>query len=244
MSIEKARTGKPSRFLNDEGWQERTGQPLESAQRSGGVSGDGMLGRADGITRETCPRGAQAPTPGTTLETGKAGAARAGVGVLHSSEEVLVTGMERRRGGCADANGAARTRRWPERDSNTHDARIGIGSSKSAIDALTDERKESDKQHSESRMREIRTSGLMRGRPERSLASGLSFRQVLPTLLNRRLAQPLHNSQPIRRVGLPPKSCTHEEQPQGRVARCPARAALSGKCWRELSGARRPNPGP
>ena len=184
MSIEKERTGKPSRFLNDEGWQERTGQPLESAQRSGGVSGDGMLGRADGITRETCPRGPQAPTPGTTLETGKADAAGAGVGVLHSSEEVLVTGMERRRGGCADANGAARTRRWPERDSNTHDARIGIGSSKSAIDALTDERKESDKQHSESRMREIRTSGLMRGRPPGGhWPSRLSSRLGLPTLL-------------------------------------------------------------
>jgi hypothetical protein len=97
MSIETERTGKPSRYLNDEGRKERTGQPLESAQRSGGVSGDGMLGRADGITRETCPRGAQAPTPGTTLETGKAEAARAGAGVLHSSEEALENGVERRR---------------------------------------------------------------------------------------------------------------------------------------------------
>ena len=110
MSIEKERTGKPSRFLNDEGWQERTGQPLESAQRSGGVSGDGMLGRADGITRETCRRGAQAPTPGTTLETGKAGAARAGVGVLHSSEEALENGVERRRGSSAEACEAERER--------------------------------------------------------------------------------------------------------------------------------------
>jgi hypothetical protein len=95
MSIEKARTGKPSRYLNDEGREERTGQPLESAQRSGGVSGDGMLGRADGVGRETCPRGAQASTPGTTLETGKAEAARAGVGVLHSSEETPENGVER-----------------------------------------------------------------------------------------------------------------------------------------------------
>ena len=142
-----------------------------------------MLGRVTEETRETCQRGAQASTGGTTLETGKVVTARAGVGVLRSSEEVPVTGMERRRGGCADANGAVRTRRWPERDSNTHDARNGVGSSESAIDTLPEERKESGEQHSESRIREIRTSGLMRGRPERSLASGLSSRQVLPTLL-------------------------------------------------------------
>jgi hypothetical protein len=89
------RTGKPSRFLNDEGWQVRTRQPLEFAQRSGGVSGDGMLERADGVTREACPRAEQSATPGTTLETGKAEAARAGVGVLHSSEEAPENGVER-----------------------------------------------------------------------------------------------------------------------------------------------------
>ena len=110
MSIETARTGKPSRYLNDEGRKERTEQPLESAQRSGGVSGDGMLGRADGVTREACPRGAQAPTPGTTLETRKAEAARAGVGVLHSSEEAPENGVERRRGSSADACEAERER--------------------------------------------------------------------------------------------------------------------------------------
>ena len=110
MSIETARTGKPSRYLNDEGWQGRTGQPFESAQRSGGVSGDGMLGRADGVTRETCPRAEQSATPGTTLETGKVEAARAGVGVLHSSEEDPENGVERRRGSSADACEAERER--------------------------------------------------------------------------------------------------------------------------------------
>ncbi len=195
MSIETARTGKPSRFLNDEGWQGRTRQPLESAQRSGGVSGDGMLERADGVTREACPRAEQSATPSTTLltnkshhitgknnikplitrmnadtskwarvhslrewgrvkqklckqackifafscqsqidgiirahlrnpwlvllqprpargllETGKAEAARAGVGVLHSSEEVPENGVERRQGSSADACEAERER--------------------------------------------------------------------------------------------------------------------------------------
>ena len=69
-----------------------------------------MLGRADGVTRETCSREAQAPTRGTTPETGEAEAARAGVGVLHSSEEVPVMGVERRRGSCADACEAERER--------------------------------------------------------------------------------------------------------------------------------------
>ena len=72
MSIEKETTGKPSLWeLLCEGCQERTGQPLESAYRSGGVGGDSMLGRADGVTRETCPRGARVLTPGTTPETGR-----------------------------------------------------------------------------------------------------------------------------------------------------------------------------
>ena len=77
MSIETERTGKPSRYLNDEGCEERTEQPLQSAQRSGGVSGDGMLGRVTEETRETCLRGAQAPTGGTTPATEKADTVRA-----------------------------------------------------------------------------------------------------------------------------------------------------------------------
>ena len=50
MSIETSATGKANHLPSGEGCQERTGQPLESAQRSGGVSGDGMLGKADGVT--------------------------------------------------------------------------------------------------------------------------------------------------------------------------------------------------
>ena len=93
MSIENNTTGKPSGCLYGEGCQEQTRQPSESAYRSGGVGGDGMLGRAAGITRETCPRGVQAPTPGTTLETKEVKAARAGVGALHSSEEAPGKGI-------------------------------------------------------------------------------------------------------------------------------------------------------
>ena len=62
-----------------------------------------MLGRADGISREACPRVERSTTSGTILETGKAEAALAGVGVLHSSEEAPESGVERRRGSSADA---------------------------------------------------------------------------------------------------------------------------------------------
>ena len=44
MSIDNERTGKPSTCLKCEGCQEQTGQPPQSVQRSGGVSGDGMPG--------------------------------------------------------------------------------------------------------------------------------------------------------------------------------------------------------
>ena len=53
MSIDNERTGKPSAYLKCEGCQEQTGQPPQSVQRSGGVSGDGMLGREARVTQET-----------------------------------------------------------------------------------------------------------------------------------------------------------------------------------------------
>ena len=62
-----------------------------------------MSERATWITRETCAREARASTCGTTPKMGEAATARAGVGVLHSSEEIPEIGMERRRGSCADA---------------------------------------------------------------------------------------------------------------------------------------------
>ena len=108
MSIETGRTAKPSPLPMDEGCQEQTRQPSESAYRCGGVSGDGMQGRATEETREACWRGEQSSTLGTTSETGEAGMATTGVGVLHSSGEVPVMGMERRRGSSAEACEAER----------------------------------------------------------------------------------------------------------------------------------------
>jgi len=67
-----------------------------------------MSGRVTEVTRETCTRGAQAPTGGTTPSTEEAATARAGVGVPHSSDEVPVMGMERRRGSWAEESEAKR----------------------------------------------------------------------------------------------------------------------------------------
>ncbi len=110
MSIERKTTGEPSRCSSGEGCQGRAPQPSRHVHRSGGVGVDSMLGRADGLTRETCSREAQTSTTGTTSVTEKVSSARAGVGVLHSSEEAPVMGVERRRGSCAGACEAERER--------------------------------------------------------------------------------------------------------------------------------------
>ena len=107
MSIENETTGKPSPCPNGEGSQGRTRQPSETAHGSGGVSGDGMSGRATEVTREICLRGAQAPTSCPSLTKGEAGAARAEVGDPRSSDEASEMGVERRRGSCADAHEAS-----------------------------------------------------------------------------------------------------------------------------------------
>ena len=96
MSIENAQTGKPSPCPRGEGCQEQTGQHLQSDQRSGGVSGNGMLGREFRVTQETCARGENASTSGTTSAKREAASAQAGVRVPHSSLEASEIGVERR----------------------------------------------------------------------------------------------------------------------------------------------------
>lgn len=69
-----------------------------------------MLRRATGVSREICLRGTGVPTDGTTLETKEVITAQAEVGVLHSSDEAPVMGVERRRGSWTDMLGAERER--------------------------------------------------------------------------------------------------------------------------------------
>ena len=93
-----------------EGCQGQTGQPSQFAHRSGGDSGDGMRGREARVTQETCLRGENASTSGTTSEKKKAVSARAGVRVPHSSLEAPESGVERRRGSCAEESKTERER--------------------------------------------------------------------------------------------------------------------------------------
>jgi hypothetical protein len=179
MSIENAQTGKPSPCPRGEGCQEQTEQPLESVHRSGGVSGDGMLGREARVTQETCARGENASTSGTTSAKGEAGSARAGVRVPHSSLEAPESGVERRRGSCAEESKAERERGdGPKRivTPTVPETAAGVRKlqrtlcrqGKSMGDRYNTRRMPAHEANrrtaSESRMREIRPSGSMRGR--------------------------------------------------------------------------------
>ena len=178
MSIDNERTGKPSTYLKCEGCQEQTEQPLQSVHRSGGVSGDGMLGREVRVTQETCARGENASTSGTTSAKREVVSARAGVRVPHSSLEAPVIGVERRRGSCAEESKAERERgdgsqgiatpTVPETATGVRKLqRTLYRQAKSTGECpigQTPSNEANRRTASESRMREIRPSGSMRGR--------------------------------------------------------------------------------
>jgi len=69
-----------------------------------------MQGREARVTQETCARGENASTSGTTSAKREAVSARAGVRVPHSSLEALESGVERRRGSCAEESKTERER--------------------------------------------------------------------------------------------------------------------------------------
>ena len=179
MSIENAQTRKPSPCLRGEGCQEQTVQPLQSVHRSGGVSGDGMQGREARVTQETWARGENASTSGTTSAKREAVSARAGVRVPHSSLEALESGVERRRGSCAEGSKAERERgdgpqgiatpTVPETATGVRKLqRTLYRQAKSMGDRHNTRRMPAHEANrrtaSESRMRETRPSGSMRGR--------------------------------------------------------------------------------
>ena len=181
MSIDKERTGKPSPYPMGEGCQGQTGQPSQFAHRSGGVSGDGMRGREARVTQETCLRGESASTSGTTSKKKKAVSARAGVRVPHSSLEAPESGVERRRGSCAEESEAERERGDGPKGIVTPTPTVpetaaGVGNLQRTLYRQAKSRgnrhttrcmlahEANRRTASESRMREIRPSGSMRGR--------------------------------------------------------------------------------
>lgn len=76
--------------------------------RTGDVCEGNMPGKEGGISREICHREAKASTEGTTSHKKEVLSAMAEVGVLRSSDEVPVMGMEQRRGSCASASEVGR----------------------------------------------------------------------------------------------------------------------------------------
>jgi hypothetical protein len=110
MSLEKLRTGdKPSRSLIGEGRRGEAGQQSEPSQRSGGVSVDSTSVSSAKESWENSGGGPQAQPPVQAGRTSEAGGGVGGVGVLRSSEEAPVTGVERRWDTCSEV----RSDRWP-----------------------------------------------------------------------------------------------------------------------------------
>jgi len=102
MSLDTFRTGeKPSRCLTGEGRREETGQQSESSQRSGGVGVDGTSGSSIKVNWENSGGGWQTQPHAQAGGTSEAGGVVGEVGVLRSSDEAPVMGVERRRDTCS-----------------------------------------------------------------------------------------------------------------------------------------------
>jgi len=109
MSLDKFRTGdKPSRCLIGEGRREKTGQQPASSHRSGGVGVDGTSVCSARESWEISGGGCKTRPPAQAGQASEAGGAAGEVGVLHSSEEAPVMGVEPRR----DTRSRVRCDRW------------------------------------------------------------------------------------------------------------------------------------
>ena len=125
--------------------------------------------------------------------TGQAAGVGSAVGVLRSSKEVPVMGMERRRDAGLDGR-SGRGRRL-RKEISLYDEK----SPTMSVVALVNGAMEPD---SESRIREIRSSGLMRGEVEprnRQLRSVQPARSTSPTLPMRAGSRPSHIVPPLCR---------------------------------------------
>jgi len=102
MSLDKFRTGdKPSRCLTGEGRREEAGQQSEPSQRSGGVGVDGTSGSSANVSWEVSGDGCKTQPSVQAGQSREAGGVAGEVGVLRSSEETPVMGVERRRDTCS-----------------------------------------------------------------------------------------------------------------------------------------------
>lgn len=92
MSLEKFKTGKPSRCIPGEGCHTASSNRQAGAVDSGGVCEGDTTGRETKVSQEISGRGAAKPQPPAQGgEPSKTGRATGEVGVLRSSEEPVVT---------------------------------------------------------------------------------------------------------------------------------------------------------
>jgi hypothetical protein len=156
MSIENHSTGdKPSLYPIGEGRRGQTGQQPASVHRSGGVSVEGTSASSAKVSWENSGDGPEAQASAQAGQTSEAGGVAGEVGVLRSSQEAPVTGVERRRDTCSDVrrDGGRRLRKEISR----HDA------SSSSTLTIVLAANVGTKPGSESRIWEIRPFGSMRG---------------------------------------------------------------------------------
>ena len=107
MSLEKHKSGRPSRCVDGEGCHAASSNRQLGAVDSGGVSEDDTTGRTTKISWESSPRGtATSQLPAQGGQTAQAGQARGAVGVLHSSDEPAYSkgAGERREGTWVNVN--------------------------------------------------------------------------------------------------------------------------------------------
>src|SRR5208283_3575301 len=174
MSLDNFRTGEPSRCLIGEGRREETGQQPAFPQRSGGVGVGGTSVSSAKVSWEVSGGGCKTQPTAQAGFASEAGGVAGEVGVLHSSDETSVTGVERRWDTCSEV----RSDRWPKAPQGDKPPR---GQSSSTLtEGLSGNAR--TRPNSESRIWENRPFGSMRGGRE-SVIGLVPFNPTSPPTL-------------------------------------------------------------
>src|SRR5271157_19163 len=119
MSLDNFRTGEPSRCLIGEGRREETGQQPAFPQRSGGVGVGGTSVSSAKVSWEVSGGGCKTQPTAQAGFASEAGGVAGEVGVLRSSDETSVTGVERRWDTCSGVRRDGG--RWLRKEISRHD---------------------------------------------------------------------------------------------------------------------------
>jgi hypothetical protein len=167
---------EPSRYLSGEGCHVPLSNSQAAAQNLGGVCEGDRTGRADGVSRETSRSASWTQPAGQGGQATETARTAGGVGVPRSSEDLPEsrTGGERRRGTWVRVKGNGNGTGDGQGNLDNNSTKVS-GAARFTVVAGASPTMEAP---SESRMRENRTSGLMRGGARRSLALGLSTRPL------------------------------------------------------------------